>query len=239
MSITTLIDPVVYVICAPLRRQPLRTSSLSGTSRFRKCHVTGMSLSRFRRSGSVSTRSRRSKPWTGPRRHCPSGSVCPSARPTTTSATPPPPCSPHWRSPPAGSSNSACPATATRSSCGSAAGTRPRRSRRGRTGQPGAHTRPGSRPRPAFAPTGAVTGHHTHTWPAENDHLDDREIDKVEHRRRRAARDERTDQSPPALLAPLHVHATIVRRAAPGAAENVTHLRRAPGSDELPDRPGR
>jgi hypothetical protein len=30
VSITTLIDLVVYVICSPLWRQPLRTSSVSG-----------------------------------------------------------------------------------------------------------------------------------------------------------------------------------------------------------------
>src|SRR4249920_1370759 len=38
----------------PARRYgvgPLRTSSLLGTSRFRKCQFTGMILSRFRRSG--------------------------------------------------------------------------------------------------------------------------------------------------------------------------------------------
>jgi hypothetical protein len=42
-----------------------------------------------------------------------------SAKPTTTSATAPPPCSPRSRSPPDGSSRPACPDTATRSSCGS------------------------------------------------------------------------------------------------------------------------
>jgi hypothetical protein len=50
VSIAMVIDLVVYVICPPLLRQPRRTSSLSGTSRFRKGHVTGASFSRFGRS---------------------------------------------------------------------------------------------------------------------------------------------------------------------------------------------
>jgi hypothetical protein len=52
VSIAMVIDLVVYVICPPLLRQPRRTSSLSGTSRFRKGHVMGTSFSRFRRSES-------------------------------------------------------------------------------------------------------------------------------------------------------------------------------------------
>jgi hypothetical protein len=50
VSIATVIDLEVYAICPPLLRQPRRTSSFSGTSRFRKGHATGTSFNRFRRS---------------------------------------------------------------------------------------------------------------------------------------------------------------------------------------------
>ena len=57
--------------------------------------------------------------WIAPSRCCPCSLACPSGAPMTTSATAPPPCSPHWRSPPARSPASARTATAIRNSCDS------------------------------------------------------------------------------------------------------------------------
>ena len=53
------------------------------------------------RSCCASTRSPRSRRWTGPRRSCRCFRACPSARRTTTSAQGPPASTPRWTSPPA------------------------------------------------------------------------------------------------------------------------------------------
>lgn len=70
VSIATVIDLEVYAICPPLLRQPRRTSSFSGTSRFRKGHATGTSFNRFRRSEPArrGERSRGRRPWRPPLR---------------------------------------------------------------------------------------------------------------------------------------------------------------------------
>src|SRR5512133_1140987 len=55
---------------------------------------------RRRQSCSRSTKSPRSRRWTGPRRSCRCGRACRRRPPTTTSGTALPPCSPPWRSRP-------------------------------------------------------------------------------------------------------------------------------------------
>src|SRR6195952_244292 len=77
--------------------------------------VVGLYLHPRRRpSCSASMRSPRCRPWTGPSRRCRWGSACLNDRPTTTSVTAPPRCSPRSRSRPARSPTPASSVTATR-----------------------------------------------------------------------------------------------------------------------------
>src|SRR5664280_1436720 len=79
--------------------------------------VIGLYLApRRTRSCCVSTRRRRSRRWTGPRRRCRCSPATPTSAATTTSATAPPHCSRHSRTPPAGSPASARTGTVTKSS---------------------------------------------------------------------------------------------------------------------------
>ena len=79
----------------PVLHRPASWSARSPTS-------SGCTWPRRRtRSCCASTRSPRSRRWTGPRRCCRCSPGWPNAAPTTTSGTAPRPCSRRWRSPPA------------------------------------------------------------------------------------------------------------------------------------------